>query len=283
MKKRLLFLAPLLVVTALGLTACGATTPAASTTPAPVAQTAQVTRTSVAEQSMTIKDGLQLGSDGKIHDSFSPSDLTVIQGIATKVTVYNFDEGAHDIVNADLGLKVQIPAATKAGVPSVTTFTIKSDKIGDYHWLCDITCDGDAKGWAMANDGFMAGKIHVVAPVKQDEVAMTVLPGAKLGPDGLMHDIFSTADLNIVKGIPTKVTVYNYDQGAHDVVSSDLALKVQIPASTKVGQPSVTTFTITATKTGDFHWLCDVTCDGGAKGWAMANNGFMAGTIHVTE
>ena len=288
MKKRfLLFLAPLLVVAAFGLTACGTTTPTAtSSTPAAsstAAQTTQVTRSKVAEQSMTIKPGLKLGSDGKMHDSFSPTDLTVIQGVETKVIVYNYDDGAHDIVNTDLGLKVQIPGSTKAGVPSETTFTIKSDKIGDYHWLCDVVCDSDAKGWAMTNDGFMAGKIHVVAPVNQDEVAMTVLPGTKLGSDGQMHDIFSTANLNIVKGVPTKVTVFNYDDGAHDVVAADLGLKVQIPGSTKKGEPSVTTFTITAPKTGDFHWLCDVTCDGGAKGWAMTQDGFMAGMIHVTE
>jgi len=285
MKKPLLFLAPLLVVAVLGLTACGTTTPAATTpttTPA-VAKTAQVTRTNVAEQSMTIKDGLKLGSDGKIHDSFSPADLTVTQGVETKVTVYNYDTGDHDIVSAGLKLKVKIPASSKEGVPSVTTFTIKSDKIGDYHWLCDVTCDGGAKGWAMANDGFMAGKIHVIAPANQDQVAMTVLPGAKLGPDAKMHDIFSPADLNIVQGVPTKVTVYNYDTGAHDVVAKDLGINVKIPAATKEGQPSVTTFTITASKTGDFHWLCDVTCDGGAKGWAMAHDGFMAGMIHVTK
>lgn len=287
MKKRLFFFAPLLVVAVLGLTACGTSAPAAtSSTPAAtpaVAQTTQVTRSKVAEQSMTIKPGLKLGSEGKMHDSFSPSDLTVTQGVETKVTVYNYDDGAHDIVNADLGLKVQIPGSTKAGVPSETTFTIKSDKIGDYHWLCDVACDSEAKGWAMTNDGFMAGKIHVVAPANQDEVAMTVLPGTKLGPDGKMHDIFSTANLNIVKGISTKVTVYNYDDGAHDIVASDLGLKVQIPGSTKKGEPSVTTFTITAPKTGDFHWLCDVACDTDAKGWAMSQDGFMAGMIHVTE
>lgn len=286
MKKRLLVFAPLLVVTLLGLTACGTTTstPTAPTTqPTTATQTAQNTRTKAADLSMTIKPGLKLGSDGKMHDAFSPSDLTVTQGVATKVTVYNYDDGAHDIVNADLGLKVQIPGSTKKGVPSETTFTIKADKTGDFHWVCDVPCDGEAKGWAMSNDGFMAGKIHVVAPANQDEVAMTVLPGTKLGPDGKMHDIFSTANLNIVKGVPTKVTVYNYDDGAHDFVASDLGLNVQIPGATKKGQPSVTTFTITAQKAGDFHWLCNVQCDGEAQGWAMSNDGYMAGMVHVQE
>jgi uncharacterized cupredoxin-like copper-binding protein len=307
MKKRLLLFAPLLMVTVLGLTACGTTTPAAtsSTTSSTSAattkatQTSQVTRTKVADQYMTIKPGLKLGSDGKMHDSFSPADLTVTQGVATKVTVYNYDDGAHDIVSKDLGLDVQIPGSKKKGVPSVTTFTINSNKVGDYHWLCDVPCDGAGnpnkpgsnKGWAMAHDGYMAGTIHIVAPANQDEIAMTVLPGTKLGSDGKLHDIYSPADINIVKGIPTKVTVYNYDDGSHDFVASDLGLKVQIPGSTKKGVPSVTTFTINAPKSGDFHWLCDVPCDGAgnpnkpgsAKGWAMSHDGYMAGTIHVSE
>ena len=290
MKKSFLFFAPLLMLAVLGLTACGTSTASAPATPAASStgsqaapKTNQVIRSTVADQTMTIKPGLKLGSDGKMHDSFSPTDLTVIQGVATKVTVYNYDDGAHDLVSSGLGLNVQIPGSAKKGVPSVTTFTIKSDKIGNYHWLCNVACDSAANGWAMSHDGYMAGNIHVVAPVNQDEIAMTVLPGTKLGPDGKMHDIFSPADLNIVKGVPTKVTVYNYDDGAHDIVASGLGLNVQIPGSTKKGDPSVTTFTITAAKTGDFHWLCTVSCDSAANGWAMSHDGYMAGTIHVSQ
>lgn len=291
MKKSLL-LAPLAVLISISLTACGTSTPAstapAATAPASAsAQTAKVTKAD--DQFMTIQPGLKLGSDGKLHDSFSPADLTIMQGVPTKVTVLNYDDGAHDLVAKDLKLNVQIPGSTKKGVPSTTTFTVTADKTGDFHWLCDVPCDGAGnpnqpgsnKGWAMANDGFMAGKIHVVAPSTKDNVAMTILPGTKLGPDGKLHDIFSNADLNLVKGEKTTVTVYNYDDGAHDFVAKDLNLNVQIPGSKKKGDPSVTTFTITADKAGNFHWDCNVQCDGQAQGWAMANDGYMAGVVHV--
>lgn len=293
MKKSLL-LAPLALLISIGLTACGTSTTASSapvsSTPAPTqTQTAKVTKAD--DQMMTIQPDLKLGSDGKLHDSFSPADLTIMQGVPTKVTVLNYDDGAHDIVSKDLNLDVKIAGSTKKGVPSTTTFTVTADKTGDFHWLCDVPCDGSGspdkpgsnKGWAMANDGYMAGQIHVVAPSTKDNVAMTILAGVKLGPDSKMHDIFSPADLNLIKGETTTVTVYNYDDGAHDFVAKDLNLNVQIPGSKKKGDPSVTTFTITGDKTGDFHWDCDVKCDGEAQGWAMANDGYMAGVVHVQE
>lgn len=299
MKKSLL-LAPMVMLLSIGLTACGtsttqATAPASTSQATTTTQTAKVTKAD--DQYMTIKPGSHLGSDGKLHDSFSPADLTIMQGVPTKVTVYNYDDGSHDIVSTGLNLNVQIPGSKKKGVPSVTTFTVTADKTGDFHWLCNIPCDGAGnpnkpgsnKGWAMSHDGYMAGNFHVVAPSKNDTVAMTVLPGTKLGPDGLMHDIFSPADLNLVKGETTTVTVYNYDDGSHSIVSKDLNLNVQIPGSKKKGDPSVTTFTITPSKSGDFSWLCTVPCDGAAnpnkpgsaKGWAMSHDGYMAGIFHV--
>ncbi|AFM39939.1 hypothetical protein Desaci_0891 [Desulfosporosinus acidiphilus SJ4] len=290
MKKSLL-LPPMALLISLVLTACGTTSTTSSAAPAATtqapAQTPQITK--VDDQVMTVVPDLKLGSDGKIHDSFSPADLTIMQGVPTKVTVLNYDDGAHDIVAKDLKLNVKIPGSTKKGVPSTTTFTVTADKTGDFHWLCDVPCDGAGnpnkpgsnKGWAMANDGYMAGTIHVVAPSTKDNVAMTILPGTKLGPDGKMHDIYSPADLTLVKGQTTTVTVYNYDDGAHDFVVKDLNLNVKIPGSKKKGDPSVTTFTITADKAGDFHWVCDVPCDSDANGWAMSHDGYMAGVVHV--
>lgn len=295
MKKHLALFAPLVLLATLGLTACGTTAPAANTTPsaapAPQAtQTAKVTTPAQAEQSMTIIPGSKKGPDGKMHDAFTPADLTVVQGVPTKVTVYNYDDGAHDFVAKDLNLNVQINGSKKKGDPSITTFTITADKAGDFHWLCDVKCDGEANGWAMANDGYMAGTVHVLAQQPdKDTFAMTVKDDLKLGSDGKIHDSFSPADINVRKGVPMEVTVYNYDDGAHDVVAKDLNLNVQIPGAKEKGVPSVTTFTIKTDKTGDFHWLCDVTCDGAGnptkpgsnKGWAMSNDGFMAGMIHV--
>ncbi len=301
MKKVLL--APMILLLALGVTACGTTTASTQSTPAasnnaPAAtQTAATKATQADEQFMTIMPGLKLGSDGKLHDSYSPADLTVMQGIPTKVTVYNYDDGAHDFVAKDLNLNVQIPGSTKKGQPSVTTFTINADKTGDFHWDCDVPCDGAGnpnkpgsnKGWAMQHDGYMAGTVHVVAPSNKDNVVLTVKDGLKLGSDGKIHDSFSPADFTIDKGVTTTVTVYNYDDGSHDFVSKDFNLNVQIPGSKKKGDPSVTTFTITPDKDGNFHWDCDVPCDGAGnpnkpgsnKGWAMQHDGYMAGVVTV--
>lgn len=305
--KKTAFLAPAVLLLSLGLTACGTTATApAATAPAAASPSATATKTAAVSTSslktadlyMTIKPDLKLGSDGKIHDSFSPTDLTFTQGVPTQVTVYNYDDGSHDIVSKDMNLNQQIPGSKKKGVPSVTTFTVTATKTGDFHWLCDIPCDGAGnpnkpgsnKGWAMSHDGYMAGTFHVAAQQPQvDNVAMTVLPGTKLGSDGKLHDIFSPADLTIRKGVETQVTVYNYDDGSHDFVAKDLNLNVQVPGSKKKGDPSVTTFTIKTDKAGDYHWLCDVPCDGAgnpnkpgsAKGWAMSNDGYMAGIVHV--
>ncbi|KLU63190.1 plastocyanin [Peptococcaceae bacterium CEB3] len=298
--KKTVFLAPAVLLLSLGLTACGTTTAASST---PSSPSAGKTSTAVASSLktdalyMTIKPGLKLGSDGKQHDSFSPTDLTFTQGVPTKVTVLNYDSGSHDIVSKDMNLNQQIPGSKKKGVPSVTTFTVAAAKTGDFHWACDVPCDGAAhpnkpgsnKGWAMSHDGYMAGTFHVVAQQPSVEnVAMTVLPGTKLGSDGKLHDIFSPANLTIRKG-ETKVTVYNYDGGSHDFVSKDLNLNVQVPGHKKKGDPSVTTFIIKADKAGNYHWLCNVPCDGAAnpnkpgsaKGWAMSHDGYMAGVVHV--
>lgn len=299
MKKRLALIGPVVLLATFGLTACGSTTSTATTKVATpkTTQTSKVAAQPQAEQTMTIIPGLKKGSDGKMHDSYSPSDLTVVKGVPTKVTVYNYDDGSHDFVAKDLNLNVKVPGSKKKGDPSVTTFTVTADKTGDFHWLCDVTCDGagdtsanSAKGWAMANDGYMAGKIHVLdqQPAK-DNFSMTIKDGLKLGTDGKIHDSFSPADINVQKGVPMEVTVYNYDTGAHDLVSQDLNLNVQFPGAKENGVPSVTTFTINADKAGDFHWLCNVPCDGAgdqskpdsAKGWAMANDGYMAGMIHI--
>ncbi|HEX3015958.1 MAG TPA: cupredoxin domain-containing protein [Desulfobacteria bacterium] len=287
MKKPALLMAPVAFLLALGLTACGTSaSTTASSQNQPTPQPAQATQTSQpahqANVAMTILPGTKLGPDGKKHDIFSPADITVVQGVPTTVTVYNYDDGGHSFAAKDLGLNVQIPGSTKKGVPSVTTFTVKATKAGDFHWLCTVKCDGDANGWAMANNGYMAGTVHVLAQQPQhDTFALTIKPGLKLGPDNKLHDSFSPTDLTVTKGVPMDVTVYNYDDGDHSFTAKDLGLDVKIPGGNKNGTPSVTTFTIKPTKTGDFTWLCDIQCDGEAHGWAMSNKGYMMGTVHV--
>jgi plastocyanin len=108
-----------------------------------------------------------VGPDGKGHDSFVPSHMTVTAGVPVTITVYNYDEGAHTFTVPDLAINQNIPAAKEAGkTPSKTTFTVTFPKAGTFRWYCALPCDGGQGGWAMTPDrlaqgtaqtGFMAG------------------------------------------------------------------------------------------------------------------------------
>lgn len=111
-----------------------------------------------------------LGPDGKGHDMYLPSDLTVKVGDKVTVTVTNYDEGPHTFTAPDLGVNATIAPATdaKKGIPSKTTFTFIAKKAGKFRWYCMVPCDGKQKGWAMTpgasgpgQDKYMAG--YVVA------------------------------------------------------------------------------------------------------------------------
>lgn len=135
---------------ALALAACGPLAAAG----APGASEAQ-------KVSLTVVGSLKLGPDGKLHDAFSPADFTVTQGRPVDVTVYNYDDAPHSMTAPDLQLNPTIaPSATK-GVPAVTTYRFTPTKAGKFPWSCDLPCDGDANGWAMANPGYMSGYITV--------------------------------------------------------------------------------------------------------------------------
>lgn len=117
---------------------------------------------------MTIKDGLKYASvDGKEHDAFSSTDMTVQAGIPVVVTVENFDTGGHSFTSKTLGVNQVFKGATKAGAPSTTTFTFTPTKAGKFEWNCVIPCDGAGSGgpyagWAMKHDGYMLGYVTVV-------------------------------------------------------------------------------------------------------------------------
>ncbi len=111
-----------------------------------------------------------LGPDGKGHDMFLPSDLSVKVGDKVTVTVANYDEGPHTFTAPDLGVNATIAPATnsKKGIPSHTTFTFVVKKAGKFRWYCMVPCDGKQAGWAMTpgssgpdQDKYMAG--YVVA------------------------------------------------------------------------------------------------------------------------
>ncbi|HEY8743313.1 MAG TPA: hypothetical protein VIU62_09450 [Chloroflexota bacterium] len=137
---------------ALALAACGtAATTGAASAPADVQNV-----------TMTVMGSVKLGPDGKMHDAFTPADFTVTQNRPVQVTVYSYDNAPHSVTAPALNLNPTIAPSTKDGVPAVTTFTFTPTKTGKFLWNCDLPCDGDANGWAMANPGFMSGYITVV-------------------------------------------------------------------------------------------------------------------------
>lgn len=106
---------------------------------------------------------------------------------------------------------------------------------------------------------------------------LVIEPGGKLGPDKKMHDSFVNGDIKITEGQPVTLHFLNYDDATHTYTSTDLGLNVKIKGSTKKGVPAETTYTLTPTKTGTFNWFCADKCDD----WAMAQKGYMQGTITV--
>jgi heme/copper-type cytochrome/quinol oxidase subunit 2 len=113
---------------------------------------------------MVVVPGVHLGPDKKMHDAFTPTDITAVAGQKIIVTVYNYDTGMHSFTAPALGLNVMIPGARQNGVPAVKTFSFTVKKAGSYKWLCVMPCDDLAKGWAMRHENYMAGFVTVERP-----------------------------------------------------------------------------------------------------------------------
>jgi hypothetical protein len=141
----------MLGASALALAACGTVGTAG---PAPTSSEAQ-------QVSLTVVGGIKLAPDGKLHDAFSPADFTVTQNRPVQVTVYSYDDAPHSMTAPALNLNPTIAPSPTKGVPAVTTYRFTPTKAGKFLWSCDLPCDGDANGWAMANPGYMSGYITV--------------------------------------------------------------------------------------------------------------------------
>jgi plastocyanin len=113
-----------------------------------------------AQVNLVIVPGVRLGPDNKMHDAFTPTDMSATVGQKVTVTVYNYDTAKHTFTAPALHLNVIMAGARREGVPAVTTFSFTVDKAGAYHWLCTLPCD-DAKGWAMLHDHYMAGTVTI--------------------------------------------------------------------------------------------------------------------------
>jgi plastocyanin len=115
------------------------------------------------------------GVDKDMHDAILPSSWVVKQGQLFTVNVINYDGGPHTITSPELGIDFQIKAGiedqtTKVVTPVTSTFTFTATKTGDFHWYCNLPCDGpthlgmevtgnNGKGY----DSIMAGEIVVQA------------------------------------------------------------------------------------------------------------------------
>ena len=105
----------------------------------------------------------KLGPDGQLHDAFSPSDLTLLQGVPIQISICNYDPMDHNLISTTLGLNIEAKGAAQKGVARTTTVNFTPQKAGDFTWICSDPCDDFADGWAMRRDGYMKGTIHVVA------------------------------------------------------------------------------------------------------------------------
>lgn len=112
--------------------------------------------------SMVMNPSYKLGSDGKLHDAYTPGDITVKAGQPVELTVYGLGKNPHPISIAQLGVTVNEVPRLAVGKPSVTTVQFTPAKAGKYMWNCTKPCDGDNKDWAMSQDGYMMGYVNVV-------------------------------------------------------------------------------------------------------------------------
>jgi hypothetical protein len=229
---------------------------------------------------LVVEPGAKLGPDGKLHDAFINGDFTVTSGKPVHLTIYNYDDGTHTLTAGDLGLNVKIKGSEKKGQPGVTEADFTPTKEGTFNWMCADKCDGENNQWAMTHDGYMQGKITVTKDNVQ-HVSLVVNPGEKLGSDGKLHDAFTPGDFTINANQPVELTIYNFDDGTHTLTSKDIGVDVKIDGSKKKGDPSVTTYKFTPTKTGTFQWNCLDKCDGENGQWAMAQDNYMMGKITV--
>lgn len=100
-----------------------------------------------------------------------------------------------------------------------------------------------------------------------------IVPGSKLGPDGVKHDAFTNTDFAVKVGQTVKLVVNNTDEGEHSITAPVAGVNITI-------KPGVHTYTMVVKEKGHFQWFCIIPCDDNGHGWAMKNAGYMGG--HIT-
>jgi plastocyanin len=103
----------------------------------------------------------------------------------------------------------------------------------------------------------------------------TIVPGSKIGPDGIKHDAFTNTDFSVKAGQTVKLVINNTDEGEHSITSPVAGVNITI-------KPGLHTYTMVLKEKGHFQWFCIIPCDDNGHGWAMKNAGYMSGYITVT-
>lgn len=125
--------------------------------------------------------------------------------------------------------------------------------------------------------GTAAPAVNVVnakaaAPVALKTVSLKVIGGAKKGPDGKLHDYFTTTDFAVKVGQPLQLKIDNTDDVNHSISSPEIGVNIVV-------KPGVHTYSLLVKEAGRFSWFCVIPCDSDADGWAMQHAGYMGGFI----
>jgi hypothetical protein len=103
-------------------------------------------------------------------------------------------------------------------------------------------------------------------------VSLKVVPGGRIGPDGIKHDYFTKTEFAAKVGQKLDLTIDNTDEGEHSISSPEIGVNIIV-------KPGVHTYEIVVKEKGRFSWFCVIPCDDKANGWAMQHAGYMSGYI----
>ena len=106
-------------------------------------------------------------------------------------------------------------------------------------------------------------------------ISLKVIPGGKLGPDGIKHDYFTKTEFAAKVGQKLDLTIDNTDEGEHSITSPEIGVNIIV-------KPGLHTYQLVVHEKGRFSWFCVIPCDSNANGWAMQHAGYMSGFITAT-
>src|ERR1700761_9642053 len=97
---------------------------------------------------------------------------------------------------------------------------------------------------------------------------LSVSPAIKPGPDGKLHDAYSSTTFRARAGVPVKLVIHNTDDVAHGIDAPAAGVKIVV-------KPGTHTYTLLVKRAGVFHWFCNQPCDT----YSMTHMGYMMGEI----